>query len=193
MSVAPDRSSPQVIYASKAGVVADDSTDNTATIQAALDRFGGTTPLQLIFDQPGIAIVAGTLYLWSNQTLSGVSGATLKKGGFPASNAWALISNKNPTVTGSSQTDAYITIRDLYIDGNKRGGANGVSGGGSNPWPNPSGWVVPTLGLYGVAHFRLDNVRIYDSPAYKYPLRQFHRWDGGRLLGARRRGRGRRR
>lgn len=160
-----------VQYASLVGCVADGATDNTATIQAVLDAYGSAAaPLEFVFDQPGTTLIAGTVYCWSNQTLRGIAGAGLKKAGYPATNGWALFSNKHPAVTGTTPTDQYITLRDLAIDGNKLGGANGVSGGGSTPFESPAGYVVPTLGFYGVSFLRLDNVHIVNSPSYGFHL-----------------------
>lgn len=163
------RQTTAIRYASLSGVKADGTTDNTALVQAILDAYGAAgSPLEFVFDQRGVPVFDGTLYLWSNQTLRGIGGASIRKAGYPASNGWALVSNKHPTVTGTAPADASIAIRDLYLDGNRRGGANGVPGGGSTPFLNPSHYVVPTIGFYGVAHFELSGVQVYDSAAYGF-------------------------
>lgn len=157
-----------VRYASLVGCKDDGTYDNTATVQAILDAYGAAgTPLEFVFDGPGTYLFAGTIYEWGNQTIVGVGWPTLKKAGYSSSNGWALISNKHPTTTGTGQTDQHLALRDLYIDGNRRGYACGVNNS-STPYINASQWVVPTIGWYGVAHAEMSGVQVYDSPAFGF-------------------------
>lgn len=155
-----------VCYASAFGVVADGKTDNTARIQAVLDRYGAAgVPLEYVIDQSGITLVSGTIYLWSHQTLRGVAGATLMKAGIgQGTDGWAVVSNKHPVTYPTVATDQYITIRDLYIDGNRRNDSSGTA----TPGVTPQGWTAITVGLYGVSHFLCENVHVYDSSAYGF-------------------------
>jgi hypothetical protein len=166
MAATFDRLSSQVWYASRCGVVADGSTDNTATVQAVLDRYGQAgTPLEFIFDQAGTALFAGTLHVYSNQTIRGVAGACIKKAGFQASNGYPLITNKHWAPYGTAITEQQITIRDLNIDGNRRGGACGVQDSGT-PGQTASGYVCTTLDLIGVNFFHVENVHVFDAPTF---------------------------
>ena len=127
------------------------------------------TPLEFVLDQPGTVLCAGTIKVWGGQTIRAVPGTLLKKAGSATSNGAPLLQNKHPVAYGAgSQVDQGIILRDLTIDGNRRGGSAGA--GGAYPFVNASGYVVPTLLLSGVNQFHIENVHILDSPSYGLQL-----------------------
>ena len=162
--------SAAVVYASNSGVKADEVTDNTAAVQATLDGFGSAgTPLEYVFDQPGIVLCAGTIKVWGGQTLRALPGTLLKKAGSSTSNGAPLLQNKHPVAYGAgSQVDQNIILQDLFLDGNRRGG--GAGAGGAYPFVNALGYVVPSVVFSGVNSFDIRNVHILDSPSYGLQL-----------------------
>jgi hypothetical protein len=157
-----DRTSGEVVCASRAGMVLDGATDNAPAVQAILDLYGAAgKPLEFVVDGP---MVCNTIYLWSRQLLRGTGHAQLIKLPFP-NNGLPLLMNKHWTTTGTTPVENYVTVRDLYIDGNRRNGGCGVSGS-PTPYLNALNQVVPSVGFYGVNRFLVENVHIFDSPSY---------------------------
>ena len=166
--------SANVVYASSiSGIHLNGSTDDTAIIQAVLDAHGEAgTPLRLVMD--GMSAV-NTLYLWSNQWLDGLAGlGGLRKLPNPASNGLPLVTNKHwvAGTTTPGGTDQYITVSNVYLDGNRRNGGggpafpNGTAPYLNGPFGSNTSYVVPTILLAGLSYFRVDNVYVYDSPAF---------------------------
>jgi hypothetical protein len=164
--------STSVRYASQVGCKADGATDCTAAVQAVLDTAGvAGTPVRFVFDSAGVYLIAGSIKLWSNQELDGLGVATIKKGGTGVGDSKPIVTNKHwVAYSTGSQTDQYVTIRNLYVDGNRRGGASNNPNNPTMTANSPQGYVVPTLGFYGINIFHIENVHVYDSPAYGMQL-----------------------
>ena len=161
--------SANVVYASSiSGIHLDGSTDDTSAIQTVLNSHGTAgTPLRLVMD--GISAI-NTLYVYTGQHIDGIAGlGGFTKLPYPSSNGQVAITNKhwftgNNTLYG---TDKYITLTNLYIDGNRRNGACGAAYPNSGyPEVSPSFYEVPTIGFYGLQYLRVDNVHVFDAPAY---------------------------
>jgi hypothetical protein len=169
-------SSAQVVYSSTVGVVAGGANStgasNSAAIQAILDAYGSAgTPLEFVFDQPGVTVI-DVIRVWGGQTLRGLPGTTIQKMGTSGNTVSPLIWNKHPVAYGSgSQTDQNIILRDLWIDGNRRGGGSG--GNGAYPFTGNIGGVdypIPSVLLGGVNGLYIENCHIIDSPSYGFQL-----------------------
>ncbi len=79
---------------------------------------------------------------------------------------WA--SNYNSSSPSSSPltcaniVDQDITIRDLYLDGQKRNNASGQT----NPRINSAGNTVTPVQFFGVTNLRMENVNVYDPTCF---------------------------
>jgi hypothetical protein len=171
-----------VVYASHVpGVVLDGDpstgagTDNYAALQAVLDNGF----VHLIID--GTAGVRTALKLWSNTTVEGLWDTDhLFKLGQPNDGGPVLV-NKHPVLGPTTPTDRNITLRNLNIDGNRRRYGSGNTGtvpAFSDPQyraiVNDSGYVVPSIGFFGVDGLTVENLHVYDSPAYGIQLANTH-------------------
>lgn len=168
----------RLVYASQAGcvldAVADDvgvtGTDNTTALNAILA--GGN--VRLIIDGP---CAADYLIVESNTIIEGLTRSTadgLFKIGLPNTGR-PLIRNKNLVTGPTLPTDMTITLRNLYLDGNRRGYGSGNTGtvpAWTDPayraYVNDSGYVIPTVGMFGVDGVFFDNVWIHNSPCYGF-------------------------
>lgn len=157
----------RVVYASSAGIVLDGATNQTTQVQAILDRFGSAgTPLRFVVDGP---LLLDSIYLYSQQHLDGVGNALITKKPYPGNSGRPLIMNKHPVLgtTTIGGTDANITITNLQFDGNRRNGGSGAAfPNGGAPWASAAGYIVPVIEFAGASNVHIENVHIFDPPAY---------------------------
>lgn len=144
------------VYASKAGCALDSNldtgggTDDTAALQAVLDSAPTKGTLRLVIEKP--ALITG-LRVASNTIIQFHKGAGvfLKSGSHKA-----MLTNKNPIVSGGTVIDKNIEIIGGYWNGNGAN-QNDSDGVGSN------GSYTNGMNFYGVQNLRMDGVHIHDS------------------------------
>lgn len=142
--------------------------------------------LEIVIDQPilcaNVSVNANTIVRGLGGFRSGVTyNGTSYTGTSPPSGLWlksiptsgpgstnsCILKNANWSsnyLSGSASpaqiVDSNITIRDLFLDGQRR---NGVASGG---YHNTPGQFVSPLQLYGVSGLRLENVSVFDTCCY---------------------------
>ncbi len=183
MAITVNRQSNRVIYASRSGVPLDGTTDAAPALQALLNR-AANGPLHLIID--GVALIGGTLRLYSNTTVEFLAGSGLiAKAGlggpiFENAHPRGAAVNAGPSspqhgYVGGSPTDTNIRlIGPGTLNGNRAGGASGGQGvsfavsPGANPdGRNSKGEFVPTVRITGCTQLRIgDGLTILDSCTY---------------------------
>jgi hypothetical protein len=152
-------------YASREGVRFDAS-DQSAAVQAILDR-GQLGPIDFVLDG---SITAKALKLYTGTTFRGLGFGTKITEATATSFADGYVIGNAHRISpyGGSIVDSNITIRDLYIDGQKRNGVTGV-GGGSNGATADGAGVLPVT-IWGCNNFRLENVYVYDPGQFGVSL-----------------------
>ena len=186
-----DRTTPYVVYASRAGVppiaslaAPQSGPDGTAALQAvaAMNKAGGPLAgqsLKIVIDIP---VLCANVALNSFTTIEGLGGS-FEFGLFeiskiaPPSGLWmrkvptspgtdsCILKNANwrSPYEGGLLIDQDITVRDLYLDGQRTNDANN---NGSVVWANPNGQFVSPIQFFGVNHLDIENVFVYDPCSY---------------------------
>jgi hypothetical protein len=180
---------PSVVYASRSGCYCDanlgDPTvghDDSANLQALIDAVPAGRQLTIVIDGP---MKLGNVKLRSGITIQGLGGSSYGDS-FPASGViqapntdcvfrnfdWTSnYNNGNPVTDYSTIVDHDITVRDLFINGNRgSGGVNNACGGnsdisyvsGGNGHSKPSKLPISPLIFFGVRNLQLDNLWVYD-------------------------------
>lgn len=181
---------PYVVFASGAGVPmnanlfdASVGTDATSALQTVIDQASSTRRLILVIDGP---VKVGNLKLRSGVTLCGLGGSYNSLDTKPTSGIiqapgttcaiqnYHQTSNYNggsPVTDYSTIVDQDITIRDLFINGNRgTGGTYNANGGSSDPRTLANGsWISP-IQMWGVRNLHLDNVYVYDPATFHFWL-----------------------
>jgi hypothetical protein len=189
MAAQLDRTSPHVFYASKCGAVAinpvmpQNGPDSSAALQAVLNLAQTLGPIELVIDLP---CLVQQLKLYSYTTVRGLGSFI---GDTPVSGLWmgqitngtnfAVLVNAHPisnynagnpaaSPTGPANiVDHDISLRDLYIDGQRRNTANALP---ATPWSNANGQAVVAVAMYGVKRLTVNNVQVYDPCCYHFHL-----------------------
>jgi hypothetical protein len=178
--------SPYVFYASRMGVPAianvaspQSGPDGTTVLQAILNLNSPSGPyaglaIEVVIDIP---ILCGGILLYSNTTLRGMGAFD---GPTPPSGLWlhaitnsvlngaigdsGIIRNANwrSPYLAATIVDSNITVRDLYLDGQRR---NSVSGS-SSPKVNSYGMLIMPIQFFGVNNLHQYNLSIYDPCSF---------------------------
>jgi hypothetical protein len=180
---------PSVVYASKSGCYCDASLsdptvghDDSATLQALIDAAPAGRGMVIVIDGP---MKLGNVKLRSGITIQGLGGSSYG-GSFPASGLiqapntdcvfrnfdWASnYNNGNPVTDYSTIVDQDVSVRDLFINGNRGSGSvNNACGGnpdtryvsGGDGYSNPSKLPISPLTFFGVRNLHVENVFVYD-------------------------------
>ena len=171
-----------VVYASAAGILPCNPAnpqagpDSSAAIQAVLN-LGQNGPLEFVIDIP---LLAQQLSIFSGTTIRGIGAYSTTSESSPQAGIWqATVTNgsnscifKNahwisPYNNGAMNgiiVDQDITITDLYMDGQRRNGANGA--GAPTPVSNADGILMSPIQIWGCNNLRLENLNIYDPLSF---------------------------
>ena len=160
--------SGRVVYASKNGCALNSNlqtgggTDDTTALQTlitAANAAGGGT---VVVD--GVALVS-TLQLGSGVTLTGLGSNT---GLFQVAGTSApLIRNSNIVSGPTAPTDSNITVRDIYLNGNRDGA--GFHGNATRQ-RDAAGKYLPCVQMFGVSGLTVENVTVKDPPCFNFWL-----------------------
>jgi len=142
----------RVVYASGLGCAQDGTTDDTTKLQAALNRASTGTPLRLVMDGAGLALVSG-LNVYGNTTIEAINGGGFK---LKAASNRSILRNANRTT--STVTNKHITLRGLYLDGNGTAQTSGVT--------EADATTMTCLDFSGVQDFMVRDCTLYNSKAY---------------------------
>jgi hypothetical protein len=154
-----------VVLASAAGARLDSNllkgggTDDTAVLQAVLDRAAAGTPVQLVVDGP--ALVRG-LDVYGNTTLECTEGGGLyQKDG----SVRAIVRNAHRS--RGVVIDQHITIRGCSLNGNRAHQLGRSDGAGSaGPNQEADGTWITGMQFLGVNHLTLQNILVRDVRSF---------------------------
>lgn len=147
------------------------ATDNTAAINAFFAQIQfSTVPVELIWDG-GTVMTGLILPAAGNVKITGIgwnSGIYIKS----ASNSDAINNGKilpfNPGVVPPAQA-GYIHLSNFMINGNRGNGTTGNSNSG-NPRGITGTYWYTNIHFWNLSGVRIDNMYIYDAPAYSILL-----------------------
>jgi hypothetical protein len=157
------------ILASEAGAALDTDlmtgggTDDTAALQAVLDRARDGDPVHLVLDGP--ALVSG-LDIHGNTTIEGTAGAGLY---LADGSERAVIRNANRT--RDEVVDEQIAIRGIFVNGNRAGQVEasdwqGVQREYRVPQIDREGALKTAIEFMGVNHLRIEGVTVWNARSY---------------------------
>ena len=178
-----DRTSAHVVYTSRGGcppiasiASPQSGPDSTAALQAIANLAapghplaGG--PLEIVVDQ---ALLVGQISLYSGTTIRGLNQGSFQATA-PSSGLWmravtngtdsAILRNANwrSPYLGATIVDQDITIRDLYLDGQRR---NAAGGNVSHAQINTAGQFCSPIQIYGCNRLSIENVFVYDPISF---------------------------
>lgn len=150
-----------VIRASELGAALDadlmvgGGADDTAVLQAALDRGAGGSPVHLLLDGP--ARVSG-LDVYGGTTIEGISGAGL----YLADNSDRAVL-RNAHRTRDAVVDRHITIRGLFVNGNRAGQ---TAPGSWGPQVDPYGAFKSGIEMFGVDDLTIERVTVWNQRSF---------------------------
>ncbi len=130
-------------------------TDDTAVLQAALDRAAGGSPVQLLLDGP--ARVSG-LDVHGGTTIEGVAGAGLY---LADGSDRAVIRNAHRS--RDTVVDRHIVLQGLFVNGNRAGQ---TAPGSWGPQVDRQGAFKSGIEMFGVEHLTIADVTVWNQRSF---------------------------
>lgn len=130
-------------------------TDDTAILQAALDRAGDGSPVHLVLDGP--ARVSG-LDVHGDTTIEGVAGAGLY---LADGSERAALRNAHPS--RGAVVDRRIVLRGLFVNGNRAGQ---TAPGSWGPQVDARGAFKSGIEMFGVEDLTIEDVTVWNQRSF---------------------------